>query len=152
MRALANALAFVGASIYKWQLPEEEAFLQRETGNPAATFRPRGELIYYSSDQNSGTSPRRGNGGADTFVLADASTEFYAASGESAAIKDFNPTQDSLQLKAGVSYAFTTVATDTSLFRGDASTGDLLAVLSGSNLGDGSFSSTAAAPTWAAFV
>lgn len=51
VRALANALAFVGASIYKWQLPEEEAFLQRETGNPAATFRPRGELLYHSSDK-----------------------------------------------------------------------------------------------------
>src|SRR5699024_4136478 len=43
--ALAKALAEVHASSYMWQLPEEEAYLKTETGDPAASYFPQGELV-----------------------------------------------------------------------------------------------------------
>jgi len=43
--ALAHGLAAVGARRYQWQDPAAEAGLQRETSNPAATYRPAGELV-----------------------------------------------------------------------------------------------------------
>ena len=43
--ALARALAAVGAHKYQWQDAAEEAGLQRLTGNPAASYRPQGELV-----------------------------------------------------------------------------------------------------------
>jgi bacillolysin len=43
-QALQKALQYVGASVYKWQLAEEEAFLKKETGNLSATFFPQGSL------------------------------------------------------------------------------------------------------------
>lgn len=49
--ALNKAMAFVGASKYKWQLPAEEAFLKREQNNPAATFYPKAELVFYSGEE-----------------------------------------------------------------------------------------------------
>jgi Zn-dependent metalloprotease len=39
----AQALQSVGATQYKWQLPSEEAFIKKETGNPNATFFPVAE-------------------------------------------------------------------------------------------------------------
>ena len=42
--ALKNALDFVNAERYKWEMPEEEALLKRHTNDPAATYFPKGEL------------------------------------------------------------------------------------------------------------
>lgn len=46
--ALESAKRFVGAREYKWEIASEEEFLKRETGNPSATFLPKGELVYYN--------------------------------------------------------------------------------------------------------
>jgi bacillolysin len=43
--ALQRALAFVGAKRYMWQDPAEEAGLKQQENNPAATYRPQGELV-----------------------------------------------------------------------------------------------------------
>lgn len=51
-KALDSALKFVGASVYKWQRPEEDAFLQSETGDPSASFYPKGQLVYYAGGRN----------------------------------------------------------------------------------------------------
>ncbi len=48
--ALSGALQFVGAKSYKWNDPEEEAFIKAESNNPAATFFPKGSLVYYSGE------------------------------------------------------------------------------------------------------
>lgn len=58
-RALSAALAAIGATTYKWQLPEEEAFLKAETGDANATFFPKGTLVYYAGDRNLGHQPVR---------------------------------------------------------------------------------------------
>ena len=42
--ALVFALASVNASLYKWQIPGDEALLKETTGNPEATYYPKGEL------------------------------------------------------------------------------------------------------------
>lgn len=46
--ALNSALAYVGASSYKWQDAAEEEFIKKETGDAAATFYPKAKLVYYS--------------------------------------------------------------------------------------------------------
>lgn len=46
--ALQSALSFVGADSYKWKNKEEEDFLKKETGDPNASYAPKGELVYYS--------------------------------------------------------------------------------------------------------
>ena len=46
--ALSFATQYVGAQSYKWEDPAEEAFLRNEQNDPRATFRPKGELVYYS--------------------------------------------------------------------------------------------------------
>ena len=43
--ALRSALAFVGARHYIWDDPAAEAALRREQNDPAATYRPQGELV-----------------------------------------------------------------------------------------------------------
>jgi bacillolysin len=43
--ALHQALAFVGARQYMWDDPAAEAALRQEQNNPAATYRPQGELV-----------------------------------------------------------------------------------------------------------
>lgn len=48
--ALQEALNHVGASLYQWQMPGAEAFLQLETGSPTATFYPQGELVLVAKD------------------------------------------------------------------------------------------------------
>ncbi|WKS95224.1 M4 family metallopeptidase [Riemerella columbina] len=47
-KALDLAIAFMGAEAYKWEDPKEEEFLKAETGNPEATFKPEGTLVYYA--------------------------------------------------------------------------------------------------------
>ncbi len=44
--ALAAALDAVGADVYKWQLPGEEAFLKRSQNDPQASYFPKGELTF----------------------------------------------------------------------------------------------------------
>jgi Zn-dependent metalloprotease len=48
--ALANAKDYIGASQYKWELPEEEAHLKWETNDPYATYFPSGELVYMTEN------------------------------------------------------------------------------------------------------
>ncbi|MFM6925914.1 MAG: M4 family metallopeptidase [Ferruginibacter sp.] len=50
--ALNKALQYVGAQTYKWQLPEEEAFIKREQNNAAASFYPTATLVYYSGERD----------------------------------------------------------------------------------------------------
>lgn len=50
--ALNKALAFVPAEKYKWQMPEEEQLLKRVQKNPAATYYPKGELVYSFNSEN----------------------------------------------------------------------------------------------------
>ncbi len=56
--ALNAALADVGATTYKWQLPGEEEFLKQESKNPQATFYPKGELIIIQLGGNASDSFR----------------------------------------------------------------------------------------------
>lgn len=51
-QALDKALNYIGAEIYKWEIPVEEQFIKEETGNPNATFYPTGDLFYISIDKN----------------------------------------------------------------------------------------------------
>ncbi len=44
--ALAAAVTGVGATSYKWQLADEEAYLKRIQNDPQATYFPKGELSY----------------------------------------------------------------------------------------------------------
>lgn len=46
--ALNSALAYVGATSYKWQNAEEETFLKNDTKDANATFYPKGKLVYYN--------------------------------------------------------------------------------------------------------
>ena len=48
--ALDRALAFVGAKHYMWQLPQEEAALKQQQDNPAATYKPQGELVLVTDE------------------------------------------------------------------------------------------------------
>jgi bacillolysin len=48
--ALQNAMAYVGAQSYKWQIPAEEAFIKREQNNPDASFYPKATLVFYSGE------------------------------------------------------------------------------------------------------
>ena len=57
--ALNAAMKFVGAREYKWQVPGEEAFIKREQNDPAATFFPKAELVYYSGEEDVNPSALR---------------------------------------------------------------------------------------------
>jgi Zn-dependent metalloprotease len=57
--ALQAAMKAFGAKVYKWQLSGEEAFIKRESGNPDATFLPKGELVYYSGEDQVTASKMR---------------------------------------------------------------------------------------------
>jgi len=46
--ALHLALTDIGAEKYKWEIPEEEAFIKKETHNTAATYYPVGKQVYYT--------------------------------------------------------------------------------------------------------
>lgn len=55
--AFKAALQHINANQYKWDLPEEEAFLKTETGDKMATYLPKGEKVFvkYTDEwQNSG--------------------------------------------------------------------------------------------------
>lgn len=52
--ALQKALNHIGATTYKWQIPIEEQFIKKETGDLNATFFPKGELVFVE-DYNGGT-------------------------------------------------------------------------------------------------
>lgn len=43
--ALTKALEKINAQKYKWEIPGEETFIKKESGDPAATFFPKGELV-----------------------------------------------------------------------------------------------------------
>ena len=43
--ALQHALHSVGARVYKWQVPGEDAALRAQTHDPRATYAPKGELV-----------------------------------------------------------------------------------------------------------
>ena len=44
--ALAIAKSKIGASVYKWELPDEERHIKIESNNPNASYYPNGELMY----------------------------------------------------------------------------------------------------------
>src|SRR5258706_1479628 len=44
--ALANALSAVNATVYMWQIPAEENYIREREKNPAASYFPKGELVY----------------------------------------------------------------------------------------------------------
>jgi len=50
--ALKKATDAVGARVYKWELPAEEAFIKKEQNDPQATFFPKGELVYFSGEED----------------------------------------------------------------------------------------------------
>lgn len=50
--ALNAALNKTGAQLYKWQLPEEEKFIKAESGDPSATFYPKGDLEILQLGEN----------------------------------------------------------------------------------------------------
>lgn len=43
--ALESALLYIGAQLYKWQLPGEEAWIKEDMQDPEASFLPEGELV-----------------------------------------------------------------------------------------------------------
>ncbi len=55
-QALTKALSYVNADLYKWQDAGSEAQIKAATGNLAATYYPKGELVwiedYYSNQEN----------------------------------------------------------------------------------------------------
>lgn len=48
--ALQAALDHIGASVYKWEIPQEEQLLQSETNNPGASYYPLGNLAVINED------------------------------------------------------------------------------------------------------
>lgn len=48
--ALQAALAHVGADVYKWEVPEEEAFIRRHENDFLATWRPQAEKVIIAKD------------------------------------------------------------------------------------------------------
>lgn len=50
--ALTNALSHIGATTYKWQIAEEEAWLKSENNDPQATYYPKGELEILQIGEN----------------------------------------------------------------------------------------------------
>ncbi|OGX89854.1 hypothetical protein BEN49_24285 [Hymenobacter coccineus] len=51
-RALDKALGYVGATKYMWQDAGEEADLKQQTSDPAATYRPQGELVIVRNERS----------------------------------------------------------------------------------------------------
>jgi len=54
-QALNNAMEFVGADSYKWQIEGEEEHLKIESGNPQASYFPVAEKVYFSKELNYGS-------------------------------------------------------------------------------------------------
>lgn len=55
-QALNAALSAIGATTYKWQIADEEQFIRMETGDPAATYKPKGELFIVQKGDNTSTT------------------------------------------------------------------------------------------------
>ncbi|MFC2111046.1 M4 family metallopeptidase [Bacteroidota bacterium] len=53
-QALAMALTSINAEKYKWEIPEEEAFIKELEDNPSASYYPKGELVLLAY-KNSGS-------------------------------------------------------------------------------------------------
>ncbi len=56
--AVNNALKEVNAETYKWQITEEEKWLQERTGNKSATFYPQPELVLFPNFQGNNNAHR----------------------------------------------------------------------------------------------
>ena len=50
--ALTAALQYVHARAYKWQDAGEEVFIKKEQNNPSASFYPKGQLVFYSGEED----------------------------------------------------------------------------------------------------
>ena len=50
--ALTAALQYVHARQYKWQDAGEEAFIKKEQNNSQATFYPKGQIVFYSGEED----------------------------------------------------------------------------------------------------
>lgn len=50
--ALQAAMDDFGATIYKWQIPEEEEFIKNESNNSSASFLPKPKLTYYAGEND----------------------------------------------------------------------------------------------------
>jgi Zn-dependent metalloprotease len=48
--ALKSAIKKIGASVYKWEVAEEETAYKNASNNPSATYYPKGELVIISKD------------------------------------------------------------------------------------------------------
>lgn len=48
--ALSKAKSNIGALLYKWEMPGEEEHLKWESGDPLATYFPKGELVYVANN------------------------------------------------------------------------------------------------------
>ena len=55
--ALESALSYIGAQLYKWQIPGEEAWIKEDMQDPEASFFPEGELVIIE-DFNGDMTPR----------------------------------------------------------------------------------------------
>jgi bacillolysin len=49
--ALQSALHSINAKVYKWQNAAAENMLKEETGDPNATYYPKGKLVYYAAGE-----------------------------------------------------------------------------------------------------
>ncbi|MFC4263803.1 M4 family metallopeptidase [Ferruginibacter yonginensis] len=49
--ALAAAKGEIGAQQYKWEVPTDEAFIKQEKNDVNATYLPKGELVFYSGEE-----------------------------------------------------------------------------------------------------
>lgn len=56
--AFDKAIKYVGAKIYKWQIPAEEAFIKKITNNPDTSFMPKGQLVWMD-DMSNGPGDRK---------------------------------------------------------------------------------------------
>ncbi|HIA36440.1 MAG TPA: PKD domain-containing protein [Flavobacteriales bacterium] len=52
-QAISSALMHVNAIKYKWEIQEEEELLKLESGNPSATYYPKGEMTYIAPNGGS---------------------------------------------------------------------------------------------------
>ena len=77
----------------------------------------------------------RGGGGADTFILGDATTAYYLGGGDAdyARIRTFNPAEDTIQLSGSeADYTLNIIGQDTEILQG----GDRVAFLINDRIGD----------------
>jgi Zn-dependent metalloprotease len=76
--ALGRALASIGAKKYMWQDAAEEAGLKQQTGNPAASYQPKGELVIVRDFRQGGeTGPLVLAWKFDIYAQAPVSRAYY---------------------------------------------------------------------------